>query len=290
MSSPSPVWLITGAGTGFGKAIALSALKRGHRVVATARRLSVLSDLVDAGAHAMVLDVTIPEDDIAAKVKEAHDVYGRLDYLVNSAAYVLESTCEEASEKEVFDEFNTNVFGTIKLCRAVTPYFRAQSHGGIANFGSLGSWVGSPATSFYNATKWAVSGFTEALTAELKPFGIVVTSVEPGQFRTAFLNADKRKKSALRMEDVYANTGAEEYRVLLDAADNNQPGDVDRGAEIVVDVLTMTGVAEGKEVPVRLVLGKDCLNVVRSKCESTLQLMNEWEGVAVSTDRIDLKL
>lgn len=140
------------------------------------------------------------------------------------------------------------------------------------------------------APQWAVSGFTEALAAELKPFGIVVTSVEPGQFRTAFLNADKRKKSALRMEDVYANTGAEEYRVLLDAADNNQPGDVDRGAEIVVDVLTMTGVAEGKEVPVRLVLGKDCLDVVRSKCESTLQLMNEWEGVAVSTDRIDFKL
>lgn len=97
MSSSSPVWLITGAGTGFGKAIALSALKRGHRVVATARRLSVLSNLVDAGAHVMVLDVTVPEDDIAAKVKEAHGAYGRLDYLVNSAAYVLEGTCEEAS-------------------------------------------------------------------------------------------------------------------------------------------------------------------------------------------------
>ncbi|RMJ11499.1 hypothetical protein CDV36_008849 [Fusarium kuroshium] len=290
MASSFPVWLVTGAGTGFGKAIALSALKRGHHVVATARRPSVLSDLVDAGAHAMVLDVTVPEDDIAAKVKEAHNIYGRLDYLVNSAAYVLEGTCEEASEKEVFDEFNTNVFGTIKLCRAVIPYFRAQSHGGIANFGSLGSWVGSPATGFYNATKWAVSGFTEALSVELKPFGIVVTSIEPGQFRTAFLNADKRKKSARRMEDVYANTGAEEYRALLDAADNNQPGDVNRGAEIVVDVLTRTGVAEGKEVPVRLVLGKDCLNVVRDKCESTLKLISEWEEVAVSTDRIDAKL
>ncbi|KAH7273346.1 hypothetical protein B0J15DRAFT_507723 [Fusarium solani] len=257
MSSSSPVWLITGAGTGFGKAIALSALKRGHRVVAAARRLSVLSDLVGAGPHTMVLDVTIPEDDIAAKVKEAHD-----------------RRCLTS---------NTNVFGTIKLCRAVIPYFRAQSHGGIANFGSLGSWVGSPATSFYNATKWAVFGFTEALAAELKPFGIVVTSVEPGQFRTAFFNADKCKKSARRMEDVYANTSAEEYGALLDAADNNQPGDVDRGAEIVVDVLTMTGLAEGKEVSVRLVLGKDCLNVVRSNG-------NEWEGVAVSTDRTDLKL
>ncbi|KAI8691571.1 hypothetical protein NCS56_00150000 [Fusarium sp. Ph1] len=254
MASTSSVWLITGAGIGFGKAIALSTLKRGHRVVAAARRLSVLSDLV------------------------------------NSAAYVLESTCEEASEKEVFDEFKTNVFGTIKLCRAVIPYFRAQSHGGIANFGSLGSRVGSPATSFYNVTKWAVSGFTEALAAELRPFGIVVTSIEPGQFRTAFLNADKRKKSARRMEDVYANTGAEEYRALLDATDNNQLGYVNRGAEIVVDVLTTSGVAEGKEVPVRLVLGKDCVNVVRGKCESTLQLMNEWEGVAVSTDCIDLKL
>ncbi|KAM0441192.1 hypothetical protein ACHAPT_000498 [Fusarium lateritium] len=288
MTSAPPVWLITGAGTGFGNAIALSALKRGHHVVATARRSSVLSDLVGAGAHTMILDVTVPEEDIAAKVKEAHDVYGRLDYLVNTAAY--STAANDSSEKEVFDEFNTNVFGTVKLCRAVIPYFRAQSHGGIANFGSLGSWVGSPATGFYNATKWAVSGFTEALAAEVKSFGIDVTCVEPGQFRTAFLNTGKRTSSARRMKDVYANTDAEEYRALLNAADNKQLGDVNSGAEIVVDVLTKTGVAKGKEFPVRLVLGRDCLDVVRNKCESTLKLMAEWEEVAVSTDHFDVKL
>ncbi|KAF5005728.1 hypothetical protein FDECE_7849 [Fusarium decemcellulare] len=289
MTSSSPVWLITGAGTGFGNAITLSALRRGHRVVATARRLLALSDLAKAGAHALVLDVTALEDDIASKVKEAHGVYGRLDYLVNAAGYVLESACEEASEKEVFDQFNTNVFGTIKLCRAVIPYFRAQSHGVIANFGSLASWNGSPATSFYNSSKWAVSGFTEALAAEVKGFGIDVTCIEPGMFRTAFLNTGKRTSSAIKMKDVYGNTGAAEYRAALDGANNAQRGDVVKGAEVVVDVVTKTGVAKGKEFPVRVALGPDTLSVVRSKCESTLALMKEWEAVAASTDHDDFK-
>ncbi|KAM5355202.1 hypothetical protein ACJ41O_001848 [Fusarium nematophilum] len=289
MTSNSPVWLITGAGTGFGYAISLSALRRGHHVIATARRSSSLSDLVAAGAHALTLDVTAPEDDIAAKVKEAHDIYGRLDYLVNAAGYVLEGACEEASEKEVFDQFNTNVFGTVKLSRAVTPYLRAQSRGAIANFGSLASWVGGPAMAFYNASKWAVSGFTEALAAELAPFGVDVTCVEPGMFRTAFLNEGKRTSTARRMRDVYGATGADEYRAVLDGANNTQRGDVEKGAEVVVDVLTGTGAAEGRGIPLRVVLGRDCLDVVRNKCESTLKLIKEWEDVAVSTDHDDVR-
>lgn len=137
---------------------------------------------------------------------------------------------------------------------------------------------------FYNASKWAVSGFTEALAAELAPFAVAVTAIEPGMFRTAFLNAGKRNGTARRLAEVYAGTGAEEYRKVLDGENDRQLGDVEKGARVVVDVLTRTGVAEGREIPVRVVLGSDCLKVVRDKCEGTLKLLNEWEDVATSTD------
>lgn len=189
----------------------------------------------------------------------------------------------------MLDQFNTNVFGTIKLCRAVTPYFRAEHSGTIANFGSLASWGGGPAMASYNSSKWAVSGFTEALAAELAPFGIAVTCVEPGMFRTAFLNAGKRTSTALRMHDVYGETGSDEYRAVLDGQNNRQKGDVKKGAKIVVDILTRTGIADGKTVPIRVLLGQDCLDVVKTKCESTLELIKEWEHVSISTDHDDIQ-
>ena len=140
---------------------------------------------------------------------------------------------------------------------------------------------------FYNSSKWAVSGFTEALAAELAPFDVAVTSIEPGMFRTAFLNAGKRTGTARRLDDVYAGTGAETYRAELDRANDKQLGNVKKGASVVVDVLMRTGVAEGREVPLRVVLGTDCLKVVREKCESTVKLLNEWEAVSASTDHED---
>ncbi|KAK7431183.1 hypothetical protein QQZ08_002223 [Neonectria magnoliae] len=288
MTSQTPVWFITGASSGFGRGIAIEALRRGHHVVATARRSCTLAALAEDGAYALDLDVTAPEDVIEAKVKEAHDIHGRLTYIVNAAGYVLEGACEEASEKEVFDQFNTNVLGAIKVTRAAIPYLRAQHAGAIANFGSLSSWNGTPATGFYNASKWAVSGFSESMSAELAPLGITATCVEPGMFRTEFLNAGRRVSTRRRLRDVYA-VGADEYRALLDSSDNKQLGDVEKGARITVDVLTRTGVAEGREIPVRLVLGSDCVGVIRDKCESTLKLLKDWEDIAVSTDHDDMK-
>ncbi|CAM1504677.1 Fc.00g022680.m01.CDS01 [Cosmosporella sp. VM-42] len=285
MSSQTPVWFITGTSSGFGQSIAFEALKRSHKVIATARRVSALDSLKAAGADILEFDVTAPEATIDAKVKEAHDIYGKLTYVVNAAGYVLEGTCEEASEKEVFDQFNTNVFGTIKVTHAVIPYLRAQPTSAIANFGSLASWVGGPAVAFYNASKWAVSGFSEAMTAELAAFNIAVTCVEPGYFRTAFLNAGNRNKTAKRLGELYAGKGgAEEYRAVLDQQDNKQLGDVKKGAKVVVDVLTKTGVAEGREIPIRLALGTDCLEVIRGKCEGTVKLLKEWEDISASTD------
>lgn len=138
------------------------------------------------------------------------------------------------------------------------------------------------------STKFAVTGLTEGLAVELRPFGISVCCIEPGYTRTGFLangaeGGDHRVKTA-RQLDVYHGTEAAQVRDAMNAYNGNQPGDVQKCARVIVDVLTKEGVAKGREVPVRLVLGSDCLEVVRAKCERTLKLVKEWEDVSVSTD------
>lgn len=162
----------------------------------------------------------------------------------------------------------------------------------LANFGSLGSWRGGPACAHYCLSKWAVSGLAEGLAAELADFGVAATVIEPGYFRTGFLNTadgaagrNRRVRTATPLPGVYgAGTAVAAVKAALDAYDDSQPGDVVRGAKVIVDVLTGTGVGEGRDVPVRLVLGTDALDAIRKKCEETLALLREWEDVARSTD------
>jgi NAD(P)-dependent dehydrogenase (short-subunit alcohol dehydrogenase family) len=139
------------------------------------------------------------------------------------------------------------------------------------------------------STKSAVSGLSDGLADELRPFGVAVCCFEPGYTRTGFLangasGGDHRVKTA-RQLDVYHGTGAEEMRGAMDAYNGNQPGDVVKCARVIVDVLTREGVAKGREVPVRLALGSDCVDVIREKCESTLKSVKEWEAVSASTMR-----
>ncbi|KAK4129353.1 NAD(P)-binding protein [Parathielavia appendiculata] len=287
----SSLLLMDRASSGFGEAIAYEALSRGHQVIATARSASKLGKIKGAGAAVLDLDVTSDEEKLAAVFKEANAIYGRITHVVNCAGYLLEGAVEEASNKEVFDTFNTNVFGTANVARAAAPYLReaAKVPGGqaaLATFGSLGSWESGPAAAYYCSTKFAVSGLTEGLAEELRPFGITVCCFEPGYTRTGFLasgaGGDHRIKTARQIE-LYHNTGAEEMRKAMDAYNGNQPGDVVKCAKVIVDVLTKEGVAKGREIPVRLPLGSDCLGVVRHKCESALKLVKEWEEVISST-------
>ncbi|KAK4231789.1 putative oxidoreductase YusZ [Podospora fimiseda] len=292
----TPIWLITGASSGFGHAIAQEALCRGHRVIATARSHTKLSSLKSLGASILSLDVTSSEADLAAIIQEAASIYGGITHVANCAGYILEGAVEETSQKEVQDVFNTNVFGTVNIARAIIPYLRdaaAQGDGckpALATFGSLGSWWSGAAVSLYCSTKFAVTGLTEGLYEELKPFGINVCCVEPGYTRTGFLSTnqdggDHRIKTAKQL-NVYQNTVAGSTRDAMNAYNGQQPGDVSRCATAIVDVLTGEGMAKGKgEVPMRLVLGSDCLEAVRTKCETTLKLVKEWEGVAAFADR-----
>ncbi|KAL7956104.1 hypothetical protein V8C34DRAFT_223456 [Trichoderma compactum] len=286
-----PVWFITAASSGFGQAIALSALRRGHTVIATARSTSRIQHLAAAGAHTLAFDVTCPLSTIEGVAEQVFAEHGRVDYLINAAGYILEGSIEEVSPEEVYDSFNTNVFGTINTVRAFLPHMRAQPladngvRGVVATFGSLGSWRGVAGMGVYSMTKWCCSALGEALAGELAPFKIKATVVEPGYFRTGFLNPGTRVSSKTRVgayEDENTPTG--QARRALVKTDGNQLGDVTKGAEVVVDVLSSTGVASGKELPVRVMLGSDTEKVIRDKFASTIDIVDEWKEVIRSTD------
>lgn len=284
MTAETPVWFITAASSGFGKYVALEALSRGHKVIASARSVSRIADLKEAGADTVVLDVTSPIEEIEKVAKEANEKYGYINHLVNAAGYILIGAVEETSPKEDFDTFNTNVFGTLNVSKAFLPYLRATSgHRTIANFGSIGSWSGGPGYGLYAGTKWAVSGISESMRAELAPLGIAVTVVEPGYFRTGFLNPTAQVGSQKRIKE-YDDSTVGSVRKLLEKTDNHQPGDVVKGARVIVDVLTMTGKAEGREVPMRVALGSDSPVAIRKKMEETSKLLEEWDGITDQTD------
>ncbi|CAK7207989.1 hypothetical protein SEUCBS139899_010823 [Sporothrix eucalyptigena] len=286
------VFLITGASSGFGKAIALEALRRGHKVIATARDASKLGQLKEAGAAVLDLDVAAGDESVAAAFQKAHAIYGRLTHVVNAAGYVLEGAIEESSQAEVAAIFATNVFGASATVRAAAPYLRQAvkqdgAQTAIASFGSMAGWEPTPAVALYCATKAADSMIMQGAALELKPFGIDAVTIEPGYFRTELLNSGtgvQRKITTAQTLDVYINTPVEAVRNSLVAADNNQLGDVTKAARVIVDVLTRSGVAKGRSIPTRLVLGSDCVDKIRELMAETEKSIKEWEAVSRSTD------
>ncbi|OTB07842.1 hypothetical protein M426DRAFT_317734 [Hypoxylon sp. CI-4A] len=284
------VWFIVGASSGFGKAIALEALHRGDKVVAGSRNLAKMADLEAAGALVLALDVTADDKTIQAAMQKAIDTYGKITHCVNAAGYVLQAAIEEASPKEIFDQFNTNVLGVINITRNMLHHMRPLGRGVIANFGSLSSWAGTAACGYYVSTKFAMTGFTETLHKEVSGFGISAVIIEPGFFRTGFLNSGGANWLAASspLAEEYRGTPVAEFKDAMTVLDNKQPGDVVKAASVIVDVLTRTGVADGREIPVRLVLGRDARDTIKGKIDSTDELLKEWEDVIVSTDHDDV--
>ncbi|KAK5987056.1 Oxidoreductase BOA17 [Cladobotryum mycophilum] len=291
MSSPTPVWFITGTSSGFGYEIAVQALKLGHTVIATARTPSRIQALADLGAHTLAFDVTSPLADIQAVAEDVFAKHGRIDYLINTAGYVLEGAVEEVTPEEVYKSFHTNVFGVMNTIKVFLPHIRAQPLGAngvrstVVTFGSLASWRSMSGISVYSMTKWACSALAECLYDELTPFNIRATVVEPGYFRTGFLNPGTRMHAEARIDAYDAeNTPTGQRRRLLVDRDGKQLGDVVKGCKVVVEVLTGTGVGSGKELPVRIVLGSDTEEVIRDKFSKTTKLLDEWSDVLRSTD------
>jgi NAD(P)-dependent dehydrogenase (short-subunit alcohol dehydrogenase family) len=271
------VWLITGASRGIGAKIAAAALANGDAVVATARDASSVTQRfgTQPALLAVSLDVTHEAQGVAV-AKAAADHFGRIDVLVNNAGFGLLGAVEEASADEVRRVYETNVFGLLNITRAVLPYMRAARSGHVINLSSVGGYKSGPGFGVYCSTKFAVEGLSEALHAELEPVGVKVTVVEPGYFRTEFLEGNSLVESPSTIADYDSTAG--EVRKIAKAVTLNQPGDPDKLAQ------TMITLVEAQKAPLRLPLGSDCVAAIEAKNAFVAEELQTWREVSVSTD------
>ena len=276
-STFSRVWFITGTSKGFGYLLAEEALKRGERVIATARDVSKLSRLARQypdRIHTLTLDVTNPNE-IISIAQQGIAAFGHVDTLVNNAGYGVNGAIEEVSEDEFEPMFQTNIYGLIRVTRAFLPHFRQRRSGHIFNLSSIGGLIGSPGWGFYNATKFAVEGLSEALAEEMKPLGVHVTVVEPGPFRTDFLG--RSSKLARRQLRDYATT-AGKAREYLKTQSGKQPGDPQKAVEAIITA------ANSPKPPLHLILGQVALTLFRHKLSDWHEEIAAWESVTTSAD------
>jgi NAD(P)-dependent dehydrogenase (short-subunit alcohol dehydrogenase family) len=275
MLSHPRVWLITGASSGFGRAIAEAALDRGDSAVLAARsvdRLGPLTERRPDRALAVRLDVT-DAGGRAAAVRAAVDRFGRIDVLVNNAGRGQAGAVEESTEADLRDLFEVHFFGPAALTAAVVPLMRQQAGGAVVQMSSSFGFAHAPGLSAYAATKFALEGFSGALAAEVAPFGIRVLLVEPGAFRTgilgqAFHSAPERPE--------YAQTAGATRRTLAEL-DGNQPGDPAKAAAAILAAL------DAEEPPLRLPLGDDGVDTVRDHLDRTVRDLDAWEKVGRAT-------
>jgi len=270
------VWFITGCSTGFGRELAKLVLERGWCAVATARNPESLHDLATEPDRSLALKLDVTSGpQIAAAVAQAEARFGRIDVLVNNAGYGYMAGVEEGEDDEVRALFETNFFGLVNVTRAVLPGMRKRRSGHIVNLSSMGGFVGQASSGYYNATKFAVEGLSEALAKEVEPLGIKVMIVEPGAFRTDW--AGRSLRLTHHPIDDYANT-AGVRRQTVTGRSGKQPGDPVRGAKAIVDA-----VQSGKP-PQRLLLGRMALDTARGKLEALRGDFEAWEQTTLAAD------
>ncbi len=267
-------WFITGISRGFGKELAEQLVARGDTVIGTVRHDT--ADIVPGpGAlHVLRLDVT-DRAGVAAAVDQAFAL-GPVDVIVNNSGYGLLGALEAASDAEIDRLFATNVFGTIAVIRAALPHLRAQGFGHIVNISSIAGRAPGPGTSLYAATKFAIEGLSGSLAQELAPFGIKVTVVAPGAFRTDFLSDHSIRKSEAGDDGYGASVG--QSLGALDAMAGSQIGDPARGAT------AMIAAVDADAPPLHLLLGSDALRRARAKLDAMIAEMDRWEAVTLGTD------
>lgn len=274
MKNNEQVWMITGASSGLGRAIAEAALERGYNVVATARRPEDLGDLRGSRLLTTRLDVTDPQT-IKSAVSEAEQRFGSIDVLVNAAGYGYLAAIEEGQDDEVRAQFETNVFGLMNVTKAVLPIMRERRQGTIINISSLGGLVAFAATGYYHATKFAVEALSESLSQEVAPLGIKVMIVEPGAFRTDWAGRSM-VESSLIIED-YKETAGQRRRATKAIA-GNQPGDPVKAAAAIIDA------AQAEQPPLRLLLGSSALKVAHDRLDKLRANFDAWAHVTTAVD------
>jgi len=268
--------LITGVSSGFGRALAQEALAAGHTVVGTVRSAQAAQDFeaLSAQAFARVLDVT-DFDRIDGVVAEIEANVGPVDVLVNNAGYGHEGIMEEAPLAEMRRQFDVNVFGAVAMMKAVVPYMRERRRGHILNITSMGGHITMPGIAYYCGSKFALEGISESVGKELEPFGIAVTAVAPGSFRT-----DWAGRSMLRTPRSIADYDAifDPIRLAREEKSGKQLGDPAKAARAMLAAIA------SDHPPAHLLLGSDALRLVRGKLAALEAEIQAWEAVTVSTD------
>jgi NAD(P)-dependent dehydrogenase (short-subunit alcohol dehydrogenase family) len=275
--SVSKTFLITGVSSGLGKAFAEGALAAGHTVVGTVRSGNAAREFAaraSGRAHSVMLDVTDFAAIPAAVDKVERDI-GPIDVLVNNAGYGFEGILEESSLDDMRRQFDANVFGPVAMIKAVLPNMRARRAGRIINVTSMGGFITMPGIAYYCGSKFALEGISESLAKELKPLGIFVTALAPGQFRT-----DWAGRSMVRAGRSVADYDRvmDPIRAARQAKSGNQPGDPAKAAQALLQLVA------AQDPPTRLYLGADALQLVENKIETMRSEIAVWEDVSRSTD------
>jgi len=275
--STTKTLFITGVSSGFGQALAREALLSGHRVVGTVRSMAAAREfdaLDPAKAHAYVLDVT-DTTSIDTLVADVEATFGPVDVLVNNAGYGHEGVLEESPLEEMRKQFDVNVFGAVAVAKAFLPYFRQRRRGHIINITSMGGFITMPGIAYYCGSKFALEGLSEVMGKELAPFGIAVTAVAPGSFRTDWAGRSMQR-SPRRIADY--DKVFDPIRQARQEKSGKQLGDPQKAAKAILQLI------DSEKPPAHLLLGSDALALVRAKLAELSAEMDAWEAVTLSTD------
>ena len=276
----TPVWFVTGASNGIGFELVSHLLKQGFRVTATTRDVDRLCQRLGADANSaaflpIAVDLT-SENSVCEAIQTTVNQFGRIDVVVNNAAFVQMGSLEEVTDGEARDVFDVNVFGMLNVIRQAMPYLRKQQSGHFLNFSSLAGLTGAvPGAGVYSATKFAVEGLSEALSVEAAPFGIKVTIIEPAAYRTGFHKSGSVKLSQIKLEQYGAARQTEAY--LLESAGDN-PGDPAKAANALIQIVGHAN------PPLHLVLGQFAYTLTYSKMKALQDDMATWKELSFSTE------
>ena len=272
----SKVWFITGSSRGLGRALTESVLEAGHQVVATARQPEQLADLEKTYGkqlRAVKLDVKSAAETEKAVIA-AMETFSRIDVVVNNAGYGFMGAFEEMTPEEFEGQIDTNFWGVVQVTRAVLPVLRKQGSGHIIQITSIGGRSAFPSLSGYHAAKFAVEGFSESLSQEIRPLGLKLTLVEPGGFRTDWAGASMAYAKPMAAYAPVIDT----IRGFMENHSGQQAGDPHKAAKVILQLVEMS------EPPLRLPLGNDAMAILRNGYKTNAQELERWSDLTKSTD------
>lgn len=273
------VWFITGSSRGLGRSLTAAVLANGDYVAATARKPEQLNDLVEKypdQIYPIQLDVT-EYDEVYSSVIAAVAHFGRIDVLVNNAGFGITGAAEAFTDQQVRSQLETNLYAPIEVTRAVLPYMRKQGSGRILQISSVGGRVGGPGLTIYQAAKFGLGGFSEALAKEVSPLGIHVTCIEPGGFRTDW--GTESMSFAREIEGYEPTVGR--MSEFLSSGNYVPMGDPDKAAKVMIDLV------DHPKPPIHLILGSEAISIVKSSEVAKKAELEQWENISISTDHTE---